>query len=91
MVLSWSDSTSYSQGQRTHIEPREWTVTIGGMRLVLHRFHGCDPTIWFGTVYGGPPINRYELKSVPAKDAQAELVKLVRERLEAMLNAIRSA
>ena len=73
MKNKWKDTTSYSQSDVERV-PREWTLEVGSLQVIVHRYHGCEG--WFGSCYG-MGVERTQLTSVDGEDAKLELVRLL--------------
>lgn len=90
--MKWKDTTSYSRGERDTVEPRQWELDLGGLRVCVHRYHGLDGwfgTGWFGTCHA-MGVERQQLDSTTPADAQQELLGYLKSRTErwvAKLNA----
>ena len=74
MKSAWKDTTSYSRGECR--APREWTLEVGGLRLVVHHIHGLGDE-WFGTCHTLGIRDRP--LSADIELAKMEFVDLVRE------------
>ena len=46
----WTDGTSYSYDEKKRT-PRVWELRVSWLRLIVHKWGGLDPNLWFGTCH----------------------------------------
>lgn len=88
MPLIWTDVTSYRQGQ-TDRTPTAWAIKIGGIRVAITSGHINNPDQW--SVHCAPWFDTKDLDlpaQVPAEEAQAEALRLVRHKLTKSLEIL---
>jgi hypothetical protein len=93
MSIQWSDTTSYSRGERETKKPTTWTTRLGGTADGAHSLtvtsgHVRNPGHW---VFHCPMLCYDTVELTDAKTAeQAQMMALerVRKRLEFMLAAL---
>ncbi|HET9063735.1 MAG TPA: hypothetical protein VFO62_10640 [Candidatus Binatia bacterium] len=87
---AWTDATAYDQGTRGVVEPRVWELRTGPVRLIVHRLHGYDGWIWFGSC-PELKIDRTSLAATSATEAQSELMTLALEKARGYVQALELA
>jgi len=50
MGVEAGDAERRVDGERGTVEPRAWDLDIDGLRVSVHRLHGCDDG-WFGSCH----------------------------------------
>lgn len=75
----WKDSTSYARGERGQAVPREWTLDLGGLRVIVHHIHGLSDETWFVSCHA-MGIERHELNNANAALACTEALGYCFER-----------
>jgi hypothetical protein len=86
-LSKWTDETSYSRGERGTIEPTTWEWNGGGLRAIVHRYHGLGG--WFGTCHE-LRVDRRTLDSVLLDDAQEEFLSYLWARACDFADALES-
>lgn len=87
-MLTWKDTTSYSQHARNRT-PGEWQTQASWIRITVHRHIHYAPDAWLLSTV--PALfERWELVSKSADGAKLEAEMMVRERLELAVNALRT-
>ena len=76
-MIEWTDTTSYSQGQRGKVVPDQWTVESGRISVTVHRYVGCGD-VWFVTCHAIKVMDR-ELQSEKLSDARIEALAIVKD------------
>jgi hypothetical protein len=73
----WKDATGYNRGERGTVEPRAWEMDLEGLRVSVHRFHGCDG--WFGSCHA-MGVDRLSLTCEEIADARVQFVDYLHRR-----------
>jgi hypothetical protein len=87
-AVAWKDKTEYARGEREI--PRHWEAQIGGkegLRVAVHRHAFADPGAWFLTC-SELGMQRQPLAATEQRQAQAEAVMLIRQKLTGYLRAL---
>lgn len=87
-VPAWVDRTSFSQNDKDRT-PRTWTLQFEGFRVTVTR-HIHYPGKWVLSCYE-LRMDCVELKEAELEKAQKEALNLVRRKLKAMLEQVRTA
>lgn len=82
-MATWQDTTSYSQGERGNVYPREWTISSRRIRLTVHRLHDI-PGRWFATCHEVGIVKK-DLHCQDVEDAKVKAVDAIGRHLTAML------
>lgn len=88
LPLIWEDTTSYQQGERGRIAPRQWTTRAEGLVLNVHTRPG-QAGWWLTT--NMELFRQWQLAGADLGAAQAEAVEACRERLISILGALGGA
>ena len=93
-MVAWKDTSSWSRGdsQEKRVTPKEWTLQIAGLRIVLHHYIGCGDA-WFVSC-ADLRIERRKLAALDGDEAKREagcfIAKHIRN-LAAAIPALESA
>lgn len=85
----WRDSTNYSKGERGKVTPRQWSLDLDGIEIVVHGYIGCDG--WFVSTRGDLAIERRALKALRAERARVEAIDYVCSRIDALAKSLTGA
>ena len=77
--MQWKDITSYSQNDSERV-PSVWNISIGGMKVCVHRYTGYAKDDWLLSTYNPGFFDRNLLKSKDIEKAKHEALMLVRDR-----------
>lgn len=78
-MSEWKDKSSYSRGERAATVPSIWELDLDGLRVSVHRLHGCGDDLWFGSCYT-MGVERKQLDAADIDLAQREFVAYLRDR-----------
>ena len=81
-MIEWTDTTSYSQGQRGKVTPSQWTIESGRIAVTIHRYAGCGD-VWFVTCHAIKVVT-HELQSEKLSDARIEALAIVKDAVAAI-------
>ena len=87
--MKWTDSSSYSRGERGNTLPSSWDLAACPFRVTVHRLHYM-PNVWFLTVFD-LKLEKLQLRSFDVADAQLEAVEAVRSRLTGLMSGFEKA
>lgn len=85
--MQWKDETSYSRGDKERV-PTTFTATCGPLMLAVTSGHVYYPGRWVG--HCRPLFDTKPLKATSREEAQAEVVQLAREWMNAAAAGLKS-
>ena len=77
--MEWKDITTYSKNDEERV-PSVWNISIGGMRVCVHRHIGYAKDDWLLSTYFPGFFDRKLLQSKDIEKAKYEALMLVRDR-----------
>ncbi|MCY9592384.1 hypothetical protein PC41400_14825 [Paenibacillus chitinolyticus] len=84
-MITWKDTTSYSQRKRKDTEPRSWTAVINKADIMVHRHIHYGSDMWLlSSRY--LDLDKIELKSKDINEAKNESLDKLKSILEHNIN-----
>lgn len=75
-MVTWTDTSSWSRGEKDRSQPKQYTANIGAFRLTVHRHIHYPPCVWLATCHPDVMLH-VELAASDAGEAKCQAVAML--------------